>query len=467
MNLFYLILLFQNIPGVVAFYSAKDIPGVNSFVATEFGLELEELFCSGKVIYNGQPAGMILATDRGIAIQASNQVQITYASDVSDPILPTINDVFEARANDRIHRRPDFDHSATEYGSDIKVNIKGQFDMAAQYPFFLEPQTCIAIPLEDGLKIIASTQWMNHCQVAISKLVKIQESRIDFEVRRIGGGFGGKQSRSFFAACAAALGAVLSHRPVRVVMTMGSTMRALGKRHPCTAKYEVDVNDVGKIQKLKQTYFTDHGHIFNDLIEFLVTGFFFNCYDGRSFDIFSNAVKTDAPSHSYVRAPGILEGMAMIENIMEHIAYVTGQDPISVRMQNIPEDNPIRTMMPDFIASTEYYKRKTEIDNFNINNRWTKRGIAIMPMQYRQNFFGHYPALVSIHHVDGTVAISHGGIEMGQGVNTKATQVAASILGISVEKISIKPTHNLISPNTNVSGGSVVSDSVCLVIKVD
>lgn len=455
------------IPGVVAFYSAKDIPGLNSFVSKEYpGIEeLEEVFCSGKVIYSGQPAGMILATNRSIAIKASYMVQVLYEKKVTEKSLPTNAHVFEANATDRIHRRPEFDHKAIEYGTDTTKSIKGSFEMGTQYAFYMEPQTCIAIPLEDGLKIIASTQWMSHCQVAISKLLKLQESQIDFEVRRLGGGFGGKQSRSILVACAAALGAFKTNRPVRFIMTMPSTMSALGKRHPCSANYEVDINDDGKIQKLHQTYYTDHGNTFNDLIEILVTNFFINCYDPKPFDIISNAVKTNAPSHSYLRAPGILEGMGMIENIMEHIAYETGKDSIEVRMQNVPEDNPIRKMLPDFIVSTDYYKRKAVVDEFNLKNRWTKKGIAIMPIQYRQNFFGHFPALVTIHHNDGTVVISHGGIEMGQGVTTKAVQVAASILGVNVNKIRVKPTNNLISPNTAVSGGSIVSDSVCLVIR--
>lgn len=326
--------IFQNIPGVFAFYSAKDIPGVNSFVTQKMGMEFaEELFCSGKVLYNGQIAGMILADDRSIAIQASNQVRIIYSGTVNDPILPTMNDVFNASAVDRIVRRPMFDKKATAYGTDLKINVKGRFETNGIYHLFLETYTCVAIPQEhDELTVYASTQWMNHCQSAMSKVTNVPENKINMEIRRIGGGFGGKQDRSCYSACAAALGAVKSNRPVRVAMTMGSAMRALGKRFPVHATYDVDVNDDGKIQKLNVIYYNDHGHLIQIDIEYLITVFIQNFYDTNSFDITANAIVTDAPAHTIKRSPGSAEGMAIIENIMEHIAYATG---IRIRLQYV------------------------------------------------------------------------------------------------------------------------------------
>lgn len=120
-------------------------------------------------------------------------------------------------------------------------------------------------------------------------------------------------------------------------------------------------------------------------------------------------------------------------------------------------------MLPEFKASTEFDRRKSEIDSFNMNNRWKKRGIGIIAMKYDHGFMGHYPAIVTIHHVDGTVAISHGAIEMGQGVNTKVVQVAAATLGIPVDKVRVKPTNNLATANSTVSGGSLASDSASVV----
>lgn len=428
------------------------------------GMEFqEELFCSGKVLYNGQIAGMILADDRSIAIQASNQVQINYKGNSNDPILTTMDDVFDSSAIDRIVRRPMFDKPETSEGNDIKFNLKGNFKTGGIYHLFLETYTCIAIPQEDDeLTVYASTQWMNHCQSAMSKVTKVPENKINMEIRRIGGGFGGKQDRSCYSACAAAMGAVKSNRPVRVVMTMGSAMRALGKRYPVHANYEVDVNDDGKIQKLEVKYYNDHGNLIQIPIEFLITVFIQNLYNPEPFKIIANAVVTDAPVHTIKRSPGSAEGMAIIENIMDHIAYVTGKDPISVRLANAPNDSPIRTMLPNFVESSDYQKRKAEIDTFNLNNRWIKRGIGIIAMKYDHQFSGHFPAIVTIHHVDGTVSLSHGAIEMGQGVNTKAVQIAAATLGIPVEMIRVKPTNNLATANSTVSGGSVASDSASM-----
>lgn len=445
-----------------AFFSAKDIPGTNSFVALKLKFDREELFCSGKVIWNGQPAGIIVAEDATLANYAASLVEIQYAGDVSDPILPTMNDVIKADATDRMYER-DFNMNATEYGTDMEYKVSGRFEVGSQFHFSMEPQTCVAIPTEDGLNMFVSTQWMTHVQVSIAQVLALPENRINIECRRLGGGFGGKQSRSCFSACAAALAAHLLQVPVRFVMTIESNMQVLGKRFSCLSNYEVDVDGNGLIQKLFQKYYTDHGHSFNDLVEFLVTGFFINCYDNKRWDVKSNAMLTDSPSNTYVRGPGTCEGIAQIENIMDHIAYVTGKDPIEVRLQNIPDDHPIKPKLKEFVVSVEYHSRRNEIDLYNEGSRWLKRGLAIMPMQYPQSYFGHFPALVSINHVDGTVSISHGGIEMGQGVITKVVQVAAHTLGVPVQFIAVKPTINLISPNTAVSGGSVVSDSTCIV----
>lgn len=172
----------------------------------------------------------------------------------------------------------------------------------------------------------------------------------------------------------------------------------------------------------------------------------------------------------------------MIENIMEHIARQTGKDPLEVRMRNMKSGNEMEKLLPSFaksvgemkrkfieisllltIISQDYYKRKKEIDAFNAANRWVKRGIGIIPLKYHLGYFGSSHATVSIYHGDGSVAISIGSVEMGQGVNTKAAQTAAHILGVPMEKISIKPTNTLSTPNAVVTGASIGSEVSCYV----
>lgn len=150
---------------------------------------------------------------------------------------------------------------------------------------------------------------------------------------------------------------------------------------------------------------------------------------------------------------------------MEHVAKIVGRDPVDVRMENLEDDSEYYKMMPEFVASVEYRERKAAIDKFNLENRWVKRGIAVSPMKYFINYFGAMHGIVSIYHGDGSVAISTGGVEMGQGLNTKVIQVASHVLNIPMEKFSIKPMNSLISPNDIGSVASVTSEISCYIVK--
>ncbi|XP_065079702.1 uncharacterized protein LOC135702534 [Ochlerotatus camptorhynchus] len=458
-----------NLPGVHAFYSAKDIPGRNDFSPTELGNpETEEIFCSGEVFYHGQPIGLILADTFDLAHQASKLVQITYSEPDGKPILPTLKHVLSAKADDRLRDQP-FDKEGEHYGEatgDVQLKkIEGRFELPGQFHFHLEPQTCICVPTEDGMDVYSSTQWVDFCQVAISQALNIPENSLNFYVRRLGGAFGGKQSRSSLVACACAIAAHFSQRSVRLVMSLESNMDAIGKRASCISNYHVEVDGNGKIMKLINNYVEDYGCSLNEPVEMVTSMFYRNCYDASRWKLVGKAALTNSASNTWCRGPGTNEGITMAENIMEHIAHALGKDPLVVRLENMSEDCKIRQLMPEFVKDVEYAERRREINEFNEANRWKKRGIAIVPMQYPQAFFGQMHALVSIYHMDGTVSITTGGIEMGQGVNTKAAQVASYVLGIPLEKVSIKGMSNLTSPNATVSGGSMTSDAACFAVK--
>lgn len=154
------------------------------------------------------------------------------------------------------------------------------------------------------------------------------------------------------------------------------------------------------------------------------------------------------------------EGIAMIENIMEHIATEVEMDPLEVKLINMTqENNPLPELITEFKKTTDYDKRAESVKQFNQSNRWRKRGINLTPMQYPLEYFGNFASLISIYHGDGTVAVSHAGIEMGQGINTKVAQVCAHILGISLDMVTVKPSNNLTTPNAIVSGGSISSET--------
>jgi xanthine dehydrogenase/oxidase len=165
------------------------------------------------------------------------------------------------------------------------------------------------------------------------------------------------------------------------------------------------------------------------------------------------------------RAPGTTDAIAMTESVMEHIARIVGRDPVDVRMENLEDGSEFKKIMPEFVTSVEYRERKLMIDKFNAENRWVKRGIAVTPMKYYIAYFGAMHGIVSIYHGDGTVAISTGGVEMGQGLNTKMTQVASHVLGIPMDKISVKASNSLNNANDVGSVASVTSEISCYVVK--
>uniref|UniRef100_A0A6E8VPM8 FAD-binding PCMH-type domain-containing protein n=1 Tax=Anopheles coluzzii TaxID=1518534 RepID=A0A6E8VPM8_ANOCL len=339
-------------PGVVAFYSAKDIPGTNNFMPASLGnQEVEEIFCSGEVLYHGQPVGVIVAETFNQANHAATLVNILYERITQpQPIYPTLKSLVDNQTKTRIFDEP---ATTTRRGSSYRVKV--------------------------------------------SAARKVPER---FEVA--------------------------AHHPCTIESKSGTA----------ASDYEVDVESTNN-----------------------------NCYDTKTWKVVGKAAKTDAPSNTWCRAPGTTEGIAMIENIMEHVAWELGLDPLELRLANMPEGSKMRELLPQFRADVEYNQRKAAIDQFNVDNRWRKRGIAISLMRYPLGYFGALHALVAIHAGDGSVSVTHGGIEMGQGMNTKAAQVAAYVLGLPLEKISIKPTTSLTSPNAIVTGGSMTSEAVCYAVK--
>ncbi|XP_055621822.1 uncharacterized protein LOC129765481 [Toxorhynchites rutilus septentrionalis] len=456
-----------SVPGVHVFYSAKNIPGKNNFMPSELdNLYVEEIFCSEEVLYHGQPVGIILADTFDLAHRAAQQVEICYSEPDGKPVLPTLKHVLAADASDRIHDQP-YDKIGERYGSteNCHKKIEGRFELPSQFHFSMEPQTCICVPAEDSMDVYSSTQWVDQCQVAIALALNIPEHRLNFYVRRLGGAFGAKLTRASQVACACAIAAHFSQRPVRLVLSLESNMEAIGKRASCVSHYEVEVDEKGKIMKLLNNYWEDYGCSLNEPIEMVTAQFYKNCYDASSWKLIGKAALTDSASNTWCRGPGTNEGISMIENIMEHIAHELGKDPLAVRLENMGPDCKIRDLLPDFIRNVQYEERLRNITRFNELNRWKKRGIAVVPMQYPQIFFGQMHALVSIFHVDGTVSITTGGIDMGQGVNTKVTQVAAHILKVPIEKILVKGMSNLTSPNASVSGASMTSEAASFAVK--
>nr|CAD7459505.1 unnamed protein product [Timema tahoe] len=578
-----------SVPGVVKFYGAEDIPGKNSVIPypTVFTLEKEEvmivlivstegnlnvmiltmdcrnlpLFCSGKVLYWGQPVGIIIAATRELANRAASKVKIEY-SNVSKPVIhlsEVIDNKHESwRINSEQEKRTAVSPEESNSGPTTHV-AKGTFKLGLQYHLTMETITVQCVPTEDGIQIFASTMWMDLLQRGVSDVLAIPQNSIDVVVRRMGGGYGIKITRPNFSAAACSLAAMDLGKPVRMVMTMEANMEVFGKRaeYPeavrCTCVLHVwphsgkgglartasqsaspikrlfltlsrreasdarhfrfstrvaGVDESGTIQYLKADLYENVGSSTNDPNGDLALSGIKNCYDESKWSVMAKDVRTNTPSSAYMRGPEekerwnwkatiqegdpdiyqrekerwnwkatiqegdpdiyqrekercTNEGIASIEYIMEHIANIVKKDPTEVRTNNIPEDSPILVLFDAIKKSGDYDKRRISVNEFNKANRWMKKGMSLIPMQFDMPYFGSFHAIVSIYGGDGTVTVSHGGIEGGQGINTKVAQVCAYILGVPLDLVSIKPSNTLTAANDIATGGSITSESCC------
>ncbi|KAF2885005.1 hypothetical protein ILUMI_21179 [Ignelater luminosus] len=454
------------LPGVVAFYDKNDIPGENNFMpkkASDLFSVPEEIFCSGVVKYYFQSVGLIVATSQEIAENAAELVNVSYVEGKETPYF-TIREMIAKNPEGKINLAVKVE--AKSKGSDVKHVIKGKFDVSWQYHYQMETQCCAVIPGEDGLDIYPSTQSLNLAQTSAANALNIPVNKINVFVRRIGGAYGSKISRNSLVSCAAAIAAYKLQKPVKLQMSLITNMNVIGKRNPCAADYEVGVDEKGSIQYLNISVYSDIGSeggneaVISELVYVLTF-----IYKSDNWNINAYYAKSDNHTATWCRAPGTVEAIGLAEVIMQHIAFTTNLDPIQIRRENLKENQADLTKhLDDLIQWADIEKRKQEIEEFNKANRWVKRGIASVIMTFPMYIFGNWYAHVSIYQGDGTVSVSHGGVEMGQGINTKAAQVCAYALGIPLNQVSVKPSNVLVTPNCMSTGGSLTSEAVAYAI---
>ncbi|XP_071116536.1 uncharacterized protein [Haliotis cracherodii] len=460
-------------PGALKYISAADIPkgGRNSF--REPTVEVEELFCSGKVLYSGQPIGIIVAVDQPSADTAASMVKVTYKN-VQPPIITM---------EDAIQKKSIFPNAAQEFkkgdaaaaiaGSDKQIS--GRIKVGHQYHFQMETQVSICYPAEDGVgvSLLSSTQWSDMEQLIVAKLLNIPESSVNVTVTRLGGSYGSKITRAHQTASAAALATHIMRRPVRLSMNFHTNMKTVGKRFPYLADYKIGVNNDGKLNGIQMTLNTDCGASPNDNILAAIPEWLDNAYFCPAWDFKPVALKTNLPANTYCRAPGSCPAIFIMEAMMEHVAKVFHKDPLEFRKLNLFDKGQasvtgmvlkycnIKDMVAQLEKSADVQTRKQQVAAFNQANRWKKKGISVMPLRWDQDYAGNNPnynVYMTVYHGDGSVAISIGGVEVGQGINTKMMQVCAFELGIPMDTIKVKPTTTMADSNSNMTGGSITSE---------
>nr|XP_034832955.1 xanthine dehydrogenase-like [Maniola hyperantus] len=452
-----------SVPGVVAFYSAADIPGVNSYIPApnNFNTVDEELFCNGEVKYYDQPLGVIVAESQAIAAKAATLVHVEYIN-IRKPVI----DLQKAK-NDPTRVKVFSSIEATSRGTDVTKVIKGSNTVYGQYHFPMETMAAVVHPTEEGLKIYATTQWTDLTQQATSRVLKLDQSRVDVFVRRLGGGFGYKLTRSTQVAVAAALAAFKLNRPCRFINPLNINMRASGKRAPAHRDFEVGVNAKGVIQYVTCDLYSDDGYIKNEPLLNLGLDCYYNCYKKGPWKYTAYTAVTDTASNTWCRSPGTLENIAMGELMIEKIAFELNLDPLDVALANLDMEkhSDIKDMTETIKNNAQYYERKIAVETFNKNNRWKKRGLRFCFINWTPYGYLNFDVNMTLYSDDGTVVITHSGVEMGQGVNTKAIQTCAYLLKIPVEKIQIKPNDTVIAPNAGFTGGSLTTQHITFALK--
>ncbi len=457
-------------PGVIAVYTAADIPGVNdvSPVAGD-----DPLLADGQVNFVGQPVFLVAATSRIAARKAARLGTISY-----DP-LPAWLTVEQAQA---AHALLEPTQRMARGDADTALataphRLSGRFDIGGQDHFYLEGQIALARPGEDGqIHLLSSTQHPSEVQHLVAHLLGLPSADVTVEVRRMGGAFGGKETQAALFAAAAALVARLTGRSAKFRCDRDDDMVMTGKRHDFRIAYDVGCDAAGRVLALKLLLSARCGASFdlsaaiNDRAMFHAD----NCYFLPDVEILSERLKTHTVSNTAFRGFGGPQGMLAIERVMDHIAIALGLDPLDVRLANVyrpgcdvtpygmtVEDNIAPQIMARLRHDARYDARRAEVAAFNARNTVLKKGLSLTPVKFGISFttthLNQAGALVHVY-ADGSIQINHGGTEMGQGLYIKIAQVVAQVFAVPVGQVRITATRTDKVPNTSATAASSGAD---------
>lgn len=468
-------------PGVVAVFTAADIPGENNVGPI---VHDDPILARDTVAYLGQPVFAVVATHRDAARRAAalarEVLQITP--------LPPLLDLRAAHAAGQ-HVVPAMHLTRSSHPGGVAGAIaaaphrlQGRFSLGGQEQFYLEGQISLATPLDDGgLKVNCSTQHPSEMQAMIAHALQLGAHQVQVECRRMGGGFGGKESQSALFACVAALAARALGRPVKLRPDRDDDFLITGRRHGFEFDWEVGFDDAGRVLGVEVTMLGQAGHS-ADLSPPVLTRaicHFDNAYWLPDVAIHGHLPRTHTQSNTAFRGFGGPQGALAIEMIMDDIARTLGRDPFEVRRANwygTPEDGrghhvtPYRQAVEDNIIDpltqtlaqdARYAERRSAVQAFNAQSRWLKKGLALTPVKFGISFnvaqFNQAGALVHVY-LDGTVLVNHGGTEMGQGLNTKVAQVVAHELGLPLAQVRVTATDTSKVANTSATAASTGAD---------
>jgi xanthine dehydrogenase large subunit len=458
-------------PGVIAVFAASDIPGENNYGSA---VHDDPIFAPGLVQHVGQPLFAVVADSYQRARRAARLAQVDYEA------LPAILDIRAAVAagshvlpsNGLVRGRPQ------EALAQSPHRLSGSLSVGGQDHFYLEGQIAVAIPQDDGgLLVHSSTQHPSEVQQIIAHALGVPANLVTVQCRRMGGGFGGKETQPALIAAAAAVMARATGRPVKLRLDRDVDMEMTGKRHDFICDYSVGFDDSGRILGLSVMlasrcgYSADLSGPVNDRAVLHVD----NAYFLENVEIICHRCKTNTVSNTAFRGFGGPQGMIMIEQIIDVIATRLRLDPLVVRRCNfygdeqrnvtpygqVVQGNRTVPIVDELVRTSHYHERRVQIAQWNATHPHIRRGIALSPVKFGISFtatvYNQAGALVHVY-TDGSVLLNHGGTEMGQGLFTKVAQVVACEFGLPLAAIRVSATDTSKVPNTSATAASSGAD---------
>jgi xanthine dehydrogenase large subunit len=472
--------------GVIAVYSAEDWPEMPDCSPSAAD---EPLLAVGKVHYLGQPVFLVVAESHLAARKAARLGKVTYAE------LPALLTVEEAlAANSRFQAAPVIWAKGDAGGAIAAAAhvIEGEIEVGGQEHFYLEGQVAAAIAQEDGMQILASTQHPSEIQHKVAHALHLPMAAVRVETRRMGGGFGGKESQGNALAVACAMAAHALGRPCKMRYDRDDDMMITGKRHDIKIRYRAGIEASGRISGVEFTHLLRCGWSQDLSLPVADRAMLHadNCYHLPDIRIESHRLRTNTQSNTAYRGFGGPQGIIGIERVIDHAAFVLGMDPVALRRVNYyreaggavdasggdilakmkAETTPFHMEVEDFIGNAitdglletaGYEARRRAVAAWNSENPVLKKGLGFTPVKFGISFtltwLNQAGALVHVYQ-DGSVHLNHGGTEMGQGLNLKVAQAAASVFGVDIGAVKITATDTGKVPNTSATAASSGSD---------
>ncbi|MGD9480724.1 xanthine dehydrogenase molybdopterin binding subunit [Shinella sp. G-2] len=464
-------------PGVVAVLTHEDVPGVNDISPSY--MNDDPVLADGKVQFHGQPIFCVIAETRDEARRAARLAKIEYEE------LPADIDIWDLDVTKHKQVVTPLTLKRGDAAGALESaprRVKGRMRLGGQDHFYLEGQVSLAVPGEDDEVIVyCSTQGPSETQHMVAHALGVPSHAVTVEVRRMGGGFGGKETQANQCAALAAIAAKKLNRAVKVRLDRDEDMAATGKRHDFAIDYDVGFDDEGRILAVDYTFALRAGFsadlsgpVGDRALFHCDNAYFFPHVHAKSAPLYTNTV-----SNTAFRGFGGPQGMVGAERVIDEVAFAVGKDPLDIRKLNFydeigvagdrnltpyhqkVEDCIIQRIVAELEESADYAGRRKAIAEFNAKSRFVKRGIALTPVKFGISFTktesNQAGALVHVY-TDGSVHMNHGGTEMGQGLHLKVAQVVAEEFQIDLDRVKITATTTAKVPNTSPTAASSGAD---------